>query len=294
MGMMTFQKAPHPLWGVRPVQTCSRHAQSLKLDGSRSAARQLSTGESQSEALKPADGQRADEQLTPEDMGLREPHSSLYPDALEKLSIIFGEHLADVLVRHRRVETLTGEKNIIGRQNLVEALAHLGTLFARASELDRDKQLEQVAFLGDHLRRVMMESFEVEVYATIGAHWNEDDPKSVGRQYDALAAPLIERGKLLGVITPEEAQARFDGLSDRIVQARRAKIADGDWSAWTDAANSLESAAEEMRKLKREMGAAVDAAMSRRFQRRLMLGGVMLSVVLGVALTLGAQALGVG
>jgi hypothetical protein len=224
----------------------------------------------------------------------REAHSSLYPDALEKLSAIFGEHLADVLVKHRKVETLTGEKNVIGRQNLVEALAHLGILFARAPELDRDKQLEQVAFLGDHLRRVMMESFEVEVYASIGAHWNEDDPKSVGRRYDAVAAPLIKRGKLLGVITPEEVQSRFDGLSDSIVDARRAKIADGDWSAWSNAADDLESAAGEMRKLKREMGSAVDAANERLYHRRLMLGGVALSVVLGVALTLGAQALGIG
>jgi hypothetical protein len=208
----------------------------------------------------------------------------LYPDALEKLSAIFGGHLADVLVRHRRMETLTGEKNVIGRQNLVEALAHLGTLFARAPELDRDKQLEQVAFLGDHLRRVMMESFEVEVYVTIAAVWDENDAKSVGRQYDAIAAPLIRRGKLLGHIAPEEVQKRFDQLSDDIVQARRAKIADEDWSAWTDAADDLESAVTKMRALKREMGAAVDAATSQKFHRRLMIIGVVLSAVFGALL----------
>ena len=253
----------------------------------------MSTDESQSETrkaaeLRPIDGERNG------GGDVRDPHSSLFPDALEKLSAIFGKHLAEVLVKHRKVEKLTGEKNIIGRQNLVEALAHLGTLFARAPELNRDEQLEQVAFLGDHLRRVMMESFEVEVYTTIGAHWNEDDPKSIGRHYDAVVAPLVKQGKLLGVITPEEAQARFDALTDSIVEARRAKIADGDWSAWTDAADSLEAAAVEMRKLKREMGAAVDAANERRYHRRLMLGGVALSVIFGVAVTLGVQALGVG
>lgn len=104
--------------------------------------------------------------------GQRETHSHLYSDVLQKVSVIFGKHLKDVLDRHRRVETLTGEKNVIGRQNLVEALAHLGILFARAPELDRDKQLEQVAFLGDHLRRVMMESFELEVYVTIADAWD--------------------------------------------------------------------------------------------------------------------------
>ncbi len=222
---------------------------------------------------------------------LREPHSQLFPDPLAKLTAIFGKHLADVLVRHRRVETLTGEKNVIGRQNLVEALAHVGTLFARAPELDRDQQLEQVAYLGDHLRRVMMESFEVEVYVSIAAHWNQDEPKSVGRRYDAVAAPLIASEQLVGVITPEEVQARLDALSERIVHARRAKIADGDWSVWTGAADDLEWAADEMRKLKREMGAAVSAAEERKFHRRLMLKGVALSAVLSLAIGVGATLL---
>jgi hypothetical protein len=81
----------------------------------------LSTSESQPEAETQANG-------TPDAGGpaqlsgdQRETHSRLYPDALEKISTIFGEHLKDVLDRHRRVETLTGEKNVIGRQNLVEA-----------------------------------------------------------------------------------------------------------------------------------------------------------------------------
>ncbi len=252
----------------------------------------MSTSESQPEPSTRANGSpdTGHAVLTSGD-GAREPHSELYPDALQKLSIIFGEHLADVLVRHRRVETLTGEKNVIGRQNLVEALAHLGILFARAPELDRDKQLEQVAFLGDHLRRVMMESFEVEVYVTIADAWDEGSSKSIGRRYEALAAPLIRRKKLLGHITPDEVQDRFDALSDDIVQARRAKIADGDWTAWTSAADDLESAAKKMKVLKREMGAAVDAATSRRYHRRLMLVGVALSGALGVGLTLAAQAI---
>lgn len=290
---MISRKGRHRRWGAKRVPIYSRPGRSPRLDGLRSAAKQLSTDDSQPEARKAAELRRID---GGQDGGgdLREPHSSLYPDALEKLSAIFGKHLAEVLVKHRKVETLTGEKNIIGRQNLVEALAHLGTLFARAPDLNRDEQLEQVAFLGDHLRRVMMESFEVEVYATIGDHWNEDDPKSIGRRYDAVAAPLVKQGKLLGVIAPDEVQERFDALSDSIVEARRAKIADGDWSAWADAADSLEAAAAEMRKLKREMGSAVDAANERRYHRRLMLGGVGLSVIFGVIVTLAAQALGAG
>lgn len=252
----------------------------------------MSTSESQPEPSTQANGSPETGRAVSQDReGSREPYSALYPDALGKLSVIFGKHLADVLVRHRRVETLTGERNVIGRQNLVEALAHLGILFARAPELDRDKQLEQVAYLGDHLRRVMMESFEVEVYVTIADAWDEDSRDSIGRRYDATAAPLIRQGKLLGQITPDEVQERFDALSDDIVRARRAKIADGDWTAWTNAADDLESAAKKMKVLKREMGAAVDAATSRSYHRRLMLAGVALSGALGVVLTLAVQAI---
>ena len=120
--------------------------------------------------------------------GFREPHSQLFPDALAKVSLVFGTHLADVFVKHREVETLTGEKNVIGRQNLVETLAHLSILFARAPELDRDKQLEQVAFFNDHLRRVMMESFEVYVYVMVAEHWDNTEPKSVKATEDLKAA----------------------------------------------------------------------------------------------------------
>jgi hypothetical protein len=254
----------------------------------------LSTSESQPEAQTQANG--APDAGGPDQLSgdQRERHSRLYPDALSKISTIFGEHLKDVLDRHRRVETLTGEKNVIGRQNLVEALAHLSVLFARAPELNRDKQLEQVAFMGDHLRRVMMESFELEVYVTIADAWDAESPTSIGRRYDALAAPLIRRQELLGHITPDEVQERFDALTGDIVQARRAKIADGDWATWKSAADDLEQAAKKMKVLKREMGAAVDAAVERRDNRRLMVVGAVvgaiLSTGLGVGLTLLVQA----
>jgi hypothetical protein len=106
-----------------------------------------------------------------------------------------------------------------------------------------------------------------------------------------VAAPLIRTGKLFGHITPEEVQERFDALTDDIVAARRAKVADGDWNAWTDAADDLEKAAEKMKALKREMGAAVDAATERTYNRKLMVGGALLSTALGVGITLGIQVL---
>ena len=190
----------------------------------------------------------------------REPNSRLYPDVLAKLTAVFGQRLAEVLIRHRKVEAVTGEKNVIGRQNLVEALAHLGILFARAPDLSRDEQLEQVAYLSDHLRRVMMESFEAEVYVVVGSMWDEASPTAVGREYDALAAPLLRAGKLLGHVQPDDVESRFNTIASGIVAARRSKIADEPWDVWVAAADELESAASSIKKLKREMGAAVDAA----------------------------------
>ena len=129
----------------------------------------MSTSESEHDTDTPTNGTAGGE---PPPAAAREVHSQLYGDVIQKIAVIFGSQLRDVLDRHMSVEKLTGEKNVIGRQNLVEAFAHLAVLFARAPELDRDKQLEQVAYLADHLRRVMMESFELEVYVTIGDAWD--------------------------------------------------------------------------------------------------------------------------
>lgn len=208
--------------------------------------------------------------------------SGLHPDVLARLSPVLGEHLTDVFAKHREVETRTGERNIIGRQNLVEALAHIGVLFQQARELDRDEQLAQLAYLEDHLRRVMMESFEEEVYAIIGEAWNQDDKRSVRRLYDAHAAPAIRREKLLGHVTPDEVEQRFTAISLRVVAARRAKVADAGWTAWKDASDDLKDAAEQLQVLKREMGAAVDAARSASSARNRWIVSLVVGVVLGL------------
>lgn len=80
-------------------------------------------------------------------------------------------------------------------------------------------------------------------------------------------------------------------ITDDIVAVRRSKIADEDWSAWTAAADELEGAAQKLKALKREMGAAVDAATAMKRDRRLLFVGAGLSAALGVGLTLLVQAL---
>jgi hypothetical protein len=63
-----------------------------------------------------------------------------------------------------------------------------------------------------------------------------------------------------------------------------------DWAEWKSAADDLEQAAKKMKVLKREMGAAVDAAVERRSNRRLMVVGAISSPALSVGLTLLVQA----
>jgi hypothetical protein len=101
---------------------------------------------------------------------------------------------------------------------------------------------------------------------------------------------MMRRGKLLGHVTPEDVQSRFDRITDDIVAARRAKIADEDWTAWTNAADDFEAAAQKMKDLQREMGAAVDAAEAERSQLKLMIVGGIFSAVLGAAIVFLIQA----
>jgi hypothetical protein len=226
---------------------------------------------------------------TSTDTGGREPNSGLFVDVLRQISTIFGTQFTEVLQIHRRLEVLTDETNVVGRQNLLEAFSHLSILLARAPDLNRDEQLQQIAFLSDHLRRTMMEGFELEVYVALADVWGEKS--SIGRKYEARAAPLIKRGKLLGHVTPEEVRRRRDDIIDRVTIARDAKVADGGWEVWKAAAYDLDAALTALRTLKREMGAAVDAAEGSIVARRRWILGIVLGAVLGLAGRYGLQLL---
>jgi hypothetical protein len=215
----------------------------------------------------------------------------LHPDALQRLAEILGSQLSDVFAKHREIEAATHTKNNIGRQNLVEGLAHIGVLFQRAGDLDRDRQLEQVSFIEDHFRRVMMESFEGEVYAIIEEIWDSASGASVGGKYDTFAAPLIRQGKLLGHVTPEEVKERFGAISEQVVSARKAKVAHSGWSAWKEASDELKSAATSVKVLAREMGAAADAAGSMRTAKHRWLFGIGLSLLLFLGGAVGSHEL---
>ncbi|MGZ8755231.1 MAG: hypothetical protein ACXW15_08590 [Acidimicrobiia bacterium] len=190
----------------------------------------------------------------------REPQTNLHPDALARLVPILGTHLLDVFSKHREIESKAKTKNVIGRQNLVEALSHISVLFQQAPTFDRDEQLEQVAYIEDHLRRVMMEAFELATYDAIADLIDNEFGPSLERQYYRRVAPLIRIGKLQGHITPAQYEKRFKDILEQCVSARKAKNADGDWDAWNTASTDLQNATIAVGDLKREVRAAIDAA----------------------------------
>lgn len=188
----------------------------------------------------------------------REANSQLHPDVLKRLANILGTQVPDVFSRHKEIESKTEIEDRIGQQNLNETFSHVAVLFQSGAEFDRDEQLEQVAYIEDHLRRVMMEAFEQSVNEMIGEL--RDGKRSLERQYYRRAAPLIRMGRLQGHISPEQLQRRFDAILKQCLEARRAKVADGGWDEWKTASAELQNAAALTGELQRDIRAAVEAA----------------------------------
>ncbi len=138
-----------------------------------------------------------------------------------------------------------------------------------------------------------MEGFEKQayvVYATIRDDGDEGQ-QSLRSQYDAKAAPLIRSGKLNGVITPDEVNARTDAALRRLSHARGEKDAHGTWADWKSAATEMLQVAVDLRDLRRELGAAVDAANEVEVARKRYWGAIIYGGVVGAILAVGLTAL---
>jgi hypothetical protein len=213
---------------------------------------------------------------------VREPTSGLYTDVLARAGYLIGEPLLEVLKASRRLEVVTGDINLVARQNLLEAFSHLGVLFTSGPSRDQAWQVEQVTHISDHLRRALMEGFEQALNVALADVWNDQDRRSVGRRYDAIVVPLVKRGKLMGHVAPADVLRRKDDILQRALEARDAKAGDGDWDDWKTAAQHFEMAAEELRDLRREMGAAVDAADDKRAGYRNLVIGIVAGLGTGI------------
>src|SRR5687768_15869778 len=123
----------------------------------------------------------------------RDQIPGVYVEHVERLLTTLADHLRTAFEANRFLEEQTGLHNQAGGNNLTEALSHIGTLAENAQRLSFEEQRDQLTHLDDHLRRSMMEAFEVVVKARLGklrALWSE---------YLRKASNLSRRGRIRGV-----------------------------------------------------------------------------------------------
>jgi hypothetical protein len=179
--------------------------------------------------------------------------AGVHVDHLEKIAYVFREKFSRVLAANRFFEEETGLHNEVGHNNLNDALSHLGSLFEGADKMDYEQQGHEVHDLEGHLRRSMMESYELVVRQRLG------QIAELWEKHDRLVRPLQERGELEGLPPLDQ----LSGLRVRI----RNLINDGrgckrghDWDEWEKGTDHLIDACRTASELHDKLGAGLRAA----------------------------------
>ena len=126
--------------------------------------------------------------------------SGVYREQIERMLEILSTRVLTVMEAHRYAEENARIYNRIGRNNLAEALSHLARLAESAPGLSDAAQRDQLTNFEDHLRRTMMESFEVVAKARLGSLKQD----GIWDRYYTRAARLVDHGKLPAAATGEE------------------------------------------------------------------------------------------
>jgi hypothetical protein len=124
--------------------------------------------------------------------GEREQIRGVYRTQLERMLELMANRIPTVMAAHRYAEEHARIYNRIGRNNLTEALSHLAGLAEGAEKLTEAEQQDELTNFEDHLRRTMMESFEVVAKARLGTLKRD----GIWDRYYIVAARLVEGGKL--------------------------------------------------------------------------------------------------
>jgi hypothetical protein len=215
---------------------------------------------------------------------------------LDRLVGLLRNQLPLVFKANRIIEQRTGFFSEAGRDNLVDALSHLGTLVQRAGELSVEKQSAQVSKFEEHLRRAVMEAPEEVVRARlveIKGRWDE---------YQRESGPYRRDGTLRGVPSHEELERQRERIDKLMEDARSRKADECSWDDWLDGAAEMTEAArvaEELKdKLEQCIGEALrmtreaqrDTTASQRDRKSVLLWVVALAV--SIALAVGAYLVG--
>lgn len=189
---------------------------------------------------------------------------------------ILATRILTVMGAHRYAEEHARIYNRIGRNNLTEALSHLARLAESAPELSEAEQRDQLTHFEDHLRRTMMESFEVVAKARLGKLKQD----GVWDRYYSGAARLVDHGKLPAVASAEEIRELELEVRFWMEEGRSRKNANT-WDDWIYGADCLRSASDKADQLSCKLREAVGAAEDYRRGRLGLIVGVV-GVIAGI------------
>ncbi|HWM63518.1 MAG TPA: hypothetical protein VNP96_05945 [Solirubrobacterales bacterium] len=196
---------------------------------------------------------------------------------------VLSTRVLTVMEAHRYAEEHARIYNRIGRNNLNEALSHLARLAESAPELSNVEQRDQLTNFEDHLRRTMMESFEVVAKARLGKLKKD----GIWDRYYARAARLVDNGKLPAVASTEEIEEIEREVRFWMEEGRARKTAHR-WDDWTYGAECLRTASDKADELSRKLREAVGAAEDYRRNRIGLIVGVLGTItgVVGIAIAI--------
>ena len=211
---------------------------------------------------------------SPKAVRVDERIKGVHREQLERMLDILSKRILTVMEAHRYAEEHARIYNRIGRNNLNEALSHLGRLAESAPELTREEQRDQITNFEDHLRRTMMESFEVVAKARLGKLKKD----GIWDRYYAKAARLVDRGRLPSIATTEEIEEIEREVKFFLEEGRSRKTAHN-WNEWTYGSECLRSASDKADELSRKLREAVGAAEDYRRNRLGLVVGIVGTII---------------
>jgi hypothetical protein len=214
--------------------------------------------------------------------GVTGPWDHLTPENEARLATILKEQVTEVFKLIRVIEHETGYTCEIGRNNLNDALSHMGTLALRDG-LDAVGQASQLSKIEEHIRRAVIEHPEEVVRDRLGKirdRWLD---------YERECYPYRETGTLSGAPRHDELEELRARIAKHLETARSQKPDEATWEESLDAAAAATQAAhlavELADKLEQSIGIAQNLRrqeeLDRKSRRRWRIG-LVLAVLLAV------------
>jgi hypothetical protein len=175
----------------------------------------------------------------------------------QRLANILCAQVPEVFRKNRVIEQETGYVSEIGRNMMVDVLAHLGTL-AVGTNLDAEQQASQLAKIEEHLRRALLEHPEEVLrdrIAEVGERW---------LVYQREAFPYREQGTLPNAPRHRDLEETRSRIHRLLEKGRSKKAHETTWEESLDAAADITSAATLTNELADKLEQCIGAAQERR------------------------------